>query len=148
MTVKRSVYETIGSFYAVHFGEDWEMWVRIASKFPVAYSPESLASYRTSHLIGISHGWLSTGQNIKDISKVISIIQHNLPQDKRAFYKNKASALYAYSCIANANFLLLENKQASLTQIRGSWKMHKSFKTASAMTRYYLRFIKNGLKFL
>jgi glycosyltransferase involved in cell wall biosynthesis len=37
MVVKRSVYEEIGSFYAAHFGEDWEMWTRIASKFPVAY---------------------------------------------------------------------------------------------------------------
>ncbi len=46
MVVKRSVYEGLGSFYAVHYGEDWEMWARIATKFQVAYSPKDLALYR------------------------------------------------------------------------------------------------------
>src|ERR1700712_4497904 len=27
MVVKRFVYEKLGSFYAVHYGEDWDMWV-------------------------------------------------------------------------------------------------------------------------
>jgi glycosyltransferase involved in cell wall biosynthesis len=46
IVVKRSVYEQIGGFFAVHYGEDWEMWTRIASHFPVAYSPKCLAYYR------------------------------------------------------------------------------------------------------
>jgi hypothetical protein len=40
--VVKHYYETLGGFFAVHFGEDWEMWTRIASKFPT-YSPKYLA---------------------------------------------------------------------------------------------------------
>ena len=43
IVVKRTVYEKLGGFFAVHYGEDWEMWIRIAANFPVAYSPECLA---------------------------------------------------------------------------------------------------------
>ncbi len=47
MVVKRSVYEKLGGFFAVDYCEDWEMWIRIAAHFPVAYSPNCLALYRT-----------------------------------------------------------------------------------------------------
>jgi glycosyltransferase involved in cell wall biosynthesis len=40
VTVKREVYERLGSFYGVDYGEDWEMWMRIACHYPVAYEPE------------------------------------------------------------------------------------------------------------
>jgi glycosyltransferase involved in cell wall biosynthesis len=55
IVVKRKVYETLGSFFAVHFGEDWEMWIRIASRFPVAYSPKCLALYRVFHKSSITY---------------------------------------------------------------------------------------------
>ncbi|HVS98627.1 MAG TPA: glycosyltransferase, partial [Puia sp.] len=44
MVVKRTVYEALGSFFGVHYGEDWEMWVRISYHFPVVHSPERLAN--------------------------------------------------------------------------------------------------------
>jgi glycosyltransferase involved in cell wall biosynthesis len=138
IVVKRSVYEALGGFYAVHFGEDWEMWIRIASKFPVAYSPESLASYRVAHGIGISHNSFLTGQNIKDITKVINNSQQYLPDDKKAYYKKAASAYYALFCVRIANSLLLSNKEAALTQIRGAWNLHKSFVIALWIIRFYL----------
>jgi glycosyltransferase involved in cell wall biosynthesis len=138
IVVKRSVYEELGSFYAVHFGEDWEMWIRIASKFPVAYSPECLASYRVAHGIGISHNSFLTGQNIKDMTKVISISQQYLPDDKKAYFKKAASAYYAQFCIRIANSLLLGNKEAALTQVRGAWNLHKSFTIALWIIRFFL----------
>ncbi|MCH6234045.1 glycosyltransferase family 2 protein [Cognataquiflexum rubidum] len=46
IVVKREVYEHLGSFYGSNCGEDWEMWVRIAKHYPMAYSPKILASYR------------------------------------------------------------------------------------------------------
>ncbi|HEX4850834.1 MAG TPA: glycosyltransferase, partial [Puia sp.] len=42
IVVKRYVYEQLGGFFGVHYGEDWEMWVRIAAHFPVAHSPRQL----------------------------------------------------------------------------------------------------------
>jgi glycosyltransferase involved in cell wall biosynthesis len=42
IVVKRSVYEDLGSFFAVHYGEDWEMWVRIASKYDLPIPQNTL----------------------------------------------------------------------------------------------------------
>lgn len=138
IVVKRSVYEDLGSFFAVHFGEDWEMWTRIAAKYPVAYIPEYLASYRVAHGIGISHSSFLTGQNIEDMTKVINITQNYLPQQKREFYKKAASKYYAMFCIRIANSLLLQNKKAAIKQIQGSWELNKSLQTTLWIMRFYL----------
>jgi len=82
IVVKRSVYETVGSFFGMHYGEDWEMWVRISCRFPVVHSPRHLANYRV-HNTNITSRYFMTGQNIKDISKVIEIVQDYLPEKKR-----------------------------------------------------------------
>jgi len=137
MVVKRTTYEALGSFFAVHFGEDWEMWTRIASKYPVAYSPKYLASYRVSHSIGISHNYFRTGQNITDIRLVIDIIQNYLPENKRLKIKKASLKYYAKYCIKVANSLLLKNSDAAFKQIHGAWSMHKDFNTFYWIIRFY-----------
>jgi hypothetical protein len=47
VAVRRTSYEQLGGFDAsLRFVLDWEMWIRIAASFSVAYLPESLAIYR------------------------------------------------------------------------------------------------------
>lgn len=49
MVVRRSTYEVLGGFDPRSGrvgGEDWEMWVRIATRYPVWFEPEPLAVYR------------------------------------------------------------------------------------------------------
>ena len=138
IVVKRIVYETVGSFYAAHFGEDWEMWTRIASKFPVAYSPDYLASYRVGHGIGISHNYFLTGKNISEITKVIGIIQNYLPIENRLKYKKAASSYYAVFCVKIANGLLLKDKKAAFMQAKGAWSMSKNLITSLWIIRFYL----------
>jgi len=82
IVVKRSVYETVGSFFGMHYGEDWEMWIRISSRFPVVHSPRQLAFYRV-HNTSITSRYFVSGQHVKDISKVIGIVQDYLPVEKR-----------------------------------------------------------------
>ncbi|PWT75427.1 MAG: family 2 glycosyl transferase [Bacteroidetes bacterium] len=89
IVVKRSVYEELGGFFAVHYGEDWEMWVRIAAHFPVAHSPKKLAMYRI-HSDNITSQSFITGQSIDDIKKVIDIIQDYLPTQDRKSLKHYA----------------------------------------------------------
>ncbi|WP_372756551.1 glycosyltransferase [Mariniflexile sp.] len=141
MVVKRTTYETLGGFFAVHFGEDWEMWTRIASKFPIAYSPKYLANYRVSHGVGISHNSFRTGQNVEDIRKVIDIIQNYLPLDKRIGIKKSSSEYYAKYCIKVANGLLLDNKEAAFRQIKGAWSMSRSFNILLWIIRFYAMYI-------
>ena len=141
IVVKRSVYESIGSFYATHFGEDWEMWTRIASKYPVAYSPEYLASYRVGHGIGISHNYFMAGKNISEIKKVIDIIQNYLSVEKRKKYKNAASSYYAVFCVKIANGLLLKDKKGAFKQVKGAWSMSKGPTTSLWIIRFYLMYL-------
>src|SRR5690554_6873556 len=61
MVVKREVYEKLGGFYGACYGEDWEMWVRIARFYPVSYTPEVLAQYRV-HSNSISSKHALSGQ--------------------------------------------------------------------------------------
>jgi glycosyltransferase involved in cell wall biosynthesis len=138
MTVRRSTYEKVGSFFGAHFGEDWEMWVRIASQFPVAYSPKYLATYRVAHGIGISHGSFLTGQNILDISHIIDIIQNHLPAENQKTLKKAALSYYSIYCIRTANSLLYENRRAAMRQVKGALKMSRSMPTLFWATRFFL----------
>ena len=95
VTVKRKIYETLGSFYLVHYGEDWEMWARIAKDYETAYIPEFLAEYR-EHTNSITWRSYQNGQNVTDISKVTSVIISYLPQkDQRRMHK-MAKKNFAY----------------------------------------------------
>jgi len=89
IVVKREVYEQLGGFFGVNYGEDWEMWARIAANFPVAHSPKHLALYRSHHNNITSRSFL-TGQSITDINKVIDTIQQYLPESERRSVKKYA----------------------------------------------------------
>jgi glycosyltransferase involved in cell wall biosynthesis len=123
IVVKRSVYEQLGSFFAVHYGEDWEMWARIAAHFPVAYSPKCLAQYRYLNTTSISHRYIREGQNIRDITKVITIINQYLPAEHRKSLKNSALRNYAIYCLSLVDELYPTDKRAAFAQIRGALKM-------------------------
>lgn len=141
IVVKRSVYEHLGGFFGVHYGEDWEMWTRIAAHYPVAYSPKPLAFYRV-HSSNITSNSFRTGQNIKDISTVIDIIQHYLPKEERKRLKRKARKNYAFyvTMIVDGLYRNKEPKAAILQTAR-ALRLY-----ASKHTLYY--FIKILVKIL
>jgi hypothetical protein len=80
--VKREVYEKLGSFYGMTYGEDWEMWVRIARYYPVAYTPEVLAQYR-EHKASISKTKSAQGKITQDFLTGIHLIRELLPNEHR-----------------------------------------------------------------
>ena len=60
VVVRREVYEALGGFdRRFNCIEDWEMWIRVASQFPVAFSNNVLAEYRT-------HGNNATWETMTD----------------------------------------------------------------------------------
>jgi glycosyltransferase involved in cell wall biosynthesis len=103
VVVKREVFEKLGSFYGVHYGEDWEMWVRIASRYPVVLSPKQLAHYRI-HGSNISSNYFKNGQNIRDIRTVLKTISTHLPANIRARI-NRRSRKYWSEYFAHATDL-------------------------------------------
>lgn len=91
LAVKRSVYEELGGYFGVNYGEDWEMHVRIAANYPIAYTPRELAEYR-KHPDSISRRKIRTGRNLADMAWVVSAIQNYLPPDERARLRKQAEA--------------------------------------------------------
>ena len=147
IVVKRSVYEELGSFFGVHYGEDWEMWVRIASKFPVAYSPQNLALYRL-HSNNISFArFLSTGQNIKDIKTVIDIIQNYLsaPTEKRKEMKKIARRNFSIYFTGKAQdiYRVHGHTRVALKQAQGALLMHFNKRTLISLIKLYIKVLTN-----
>lgn len=148
IVVKRQVYEKLGSFFAVHYGEDWEMWTRIAANYPVAYSPRKLAYYRV-HTNNITGNSLRTGQNIKDISTVIAIIQNYLPADKRKELKRIARKNYAIyvGVLSDGIYHGQNNPKAALVQVIQAFKLHPSkrtlYRVIKILTKKLLRYKTN-----
>ena len=138
IVVKRSVYEHLGSFYAVHYGEDWEMWTRIAAHYPVAYSPKNLASYRVLREGNITQQSYLTSQNVRDMIKVIDIIQTYLPPEKRKETKNIALKYYSVHCAKTAIQLYPTEKPAAFMQAKEAWNMHKNLKSIYFLTKFFI----------
>jgi len=147
MVVKRCVYEHLGGFYGVEYGEDWEMWCRIAKSYPVAYIPKILAEYR-QHDDSISGSFYKTGKNIKDISKVIDTINTYLPEEKRKNLKQIARQNYAYYALARKSFIFKKKKnyQLGVKYYMTILKMHtdpilvaKTLKLAMDISLYHFK---------
>lgn len=142
MVVKRSVYEDLGSFYAGYYGEDWEMWCRIAAKYAVATTPDCLAMYRV-HPQNISAHAHDTGQSQKDISRFIEIISRYLPEEERAYIKNEARKNYAnhFSGIALKHFKRDKKKYFQLAL--AAFRFHRNKQTFRNLIRIIYATIRN-----
>ena len=80
IVLRREVYETVGAFdRRLDMCEDWEMWIRTATKFQVGFVPEPLAEYRVSASNATNTGTLA-GHNAEALRKVIGIVDSYLPQ--------------------------------------------------------------------
>ena len=103
MVVRREVYERLGGFdpRPRRLGEDWEMWVRIAAHYPVAYLPEPLALYRV-HSLSLSGGVLRTGENVRDLRRVIEINREHLPPARADTLTRRALRETATTCLRRA----------------------------------------------
>lgn len=141
MVVKRHVYEQLGSFFAVHYGEDWEMWIRIAAHFPVAFSPNYLALYR-KHPANISAKSLLSGENIKDIQKVIDIVQQYLPPDHRERLKKAAMKNFSiyFAKISEQIFHDYNNPKVALSHAKKALNMQVNKTTLFFLLKLYIKF--------
>jgi glycosyltransferase involved in cell wall biosynthesis len=124
VVVRRSAYEAVGGFRSdLCFTLDWEMWCRIARKFPVWYEPEVLASYRIHSSAETSRLMLS-GQDIEDLRKCISIVSGYVDDAKtRSEVRRFALRRYALLALKNAENLLRAGKpDAAWRQVSGALK--------------------------
>jgi glycosyltransferase involved in cell wall biosynthesis len=119
--VLRSVYEELGGYFGVSYGEDWEMKVRIASRYPVAYTPDVLAEYR-GHPGSITRAKVRSGANLADMAWVVDTIQGYLPDSERTELRAQAEASCARLALHYAGRLwhFEGDRQASNRQLDGA----------------------------
>ena len=144
MVVKRKVYEHLGGFYGVEYGEDWEMWVRIAAHYPVGYVPTILALYRR-HSSSISGRSFITGRNMDELSSVMRTIQQYVPKEKQRLINYKSRKFYAHYAlrVAKALWVDLRHKQGALAQLRAAWNMQKDPYLLLKILKLYTRMTLN-----
>lgn len=119
IVVKRAVYETLGGYNLRLFhAADWEMWVRIAARYPMWYETEPLALYRV-HTASHTSRLFQTGANIQNRRDCIQICHQYLPPVQANMLRRKALGYAAIYALRLAyQFLKSRQVRLSLVQVR------------------------------
>jgi hypothetical protein len=144
ISVRRCVYEEVGGFYGVAYGEDWEMWMRIAQRYPMAYTPHLLAAYR-HHTDSLSGQYHRTAQNLKDLRWVIETIQQYVPETDRSSVKKQSLKNYAYYGLDTANRIWYSSKDRKgvRAQLKEAVRMHGDLWMYLKIARLYSKIFMN-----
>ncbi len=129
LVVRRSVYEELGSYDTRQrfAGEDWEMWVRIATRFPVWYEPLPLALYRVRREGSLTDTSSRTGEIAVEMRRAAEIIESylpdHLPPDQARRMSGYARAEFArWSTDAAAQLLAAGRPLAAACRVREAWR--------------------------
>lgn len=144
VVVRRAVYEQLGSFYGVHYGEDWEMWLRIAAQYKVGYIPEVLAVYR-KHEDSISGQYILTGKNIDDLKKVMEISKQYFPKEKWKDIHKTARKFYAEYAVNTARRIWgrYQNARGTHAQIRAGMGLYMTGNMIYQAAKLYIKMLLN-----
>ena len=102
MIVRRDVYETLGGFDAgFSYALDWDMWKRIAVRYPIWYDPQPLACYR---MHSASETWRQrlAGTDLVEIFRSIEHSAALLPQPVAVPIARRARAYYTEFAVERA----------------------------------------------
>jgi GT2 family glycosyltransferase len=102
IVVRRDVYETLGGFDPdFSYALDWDMWKRIAARYPIWYHPEPLACYRL-HPDSETARQRQDGSHLAEIFRSIDRSEALLPPVVAARVARRARSHYAVFAIENA----------------------------------------------
>lgn len=100
--VARSTYDAIGPYRSdLCHTLDWEMWVRIATRFPVWHEPRALAAYRR-HAGNESSRLFTKGAVWPDIVRAIRVNAERFPETERQTLMRKSARWHLGSMIRTA----------------------------------------------
>jgi glycosyltransferase involved in cell wall biosynthesis len=119
MTVKRRVYEELGGF-CNNAGSafDWEMWARIAARYPVFYVPDPLVKIGRDDTAESSR-LLRSGEQIIDAFKAVEAMRVHLPSAERKRLEGKARERVAdYALNVARRYLEKCDLEAALANLR------------------------------
>jgi glycosyltransferase involved in cell wall biosynthesis len=141
IVVRREVYEKLGGFdrRIKSWGEDWEMWVRIAANYPVWFEIEPLAVYRDNRLGSLTNQSMRTGKNVQDIRLAAEICKSYLPQSKARKLSRQAREFWAIYALGDSEKLLsIGDLSGALAQIREALRCRLSFRVIKRLIRVFI----------
>jgi GT2 family glycosyltransferase len=144
IVVRRKVYEQLGGFdQRLVYYEDWEMWVRIATQYPIWYESQTLAVYRT-HSASNSGRRIRTGENIQDVRRGTEIVQAYLPAyltpDRINQLISKNHEITAHYALDTAQkLLLIGDVEGGIAQLREALRCSHSVKVLRRAIRLLLK---------
>jgi glycosyltransferase involved in cell wall biosynthesis len=139
MCVRRHVYEAVGGFQpALSCAEDWEMWVRIASRFPVYHLRAPLAVYRM-------HDQSNTGRNLRNAgetraaAEAIALFGESLrPADAASVMREARTVTARGGLRLAARFARAGDVSATFAQVRAALALSRSPRVLVAVARVLL----------
>jgi glycosyltransferase involved in cell wall biosynthesis len=140
IVVKRAVYEELGGFLPeLCFALDWEMWRRIAARYPFWYEAEVRACYRI-HGTSATSRLTQAALDIDDNVRSIEIAEGYMPKESARSLTRKAKEYYAIRAVEKAGLLLNKGMVASaFAQVRGALKCSPSLKVLARVAKFGVR---------
>lgn len=125
ISVRRRVYEELGGFdRRLKYAEDWEMWMRIASRYPVFYLDKVLSCYRMHEN---SNSGRSVVNAISDTHHAIRIFSRYFPKNESVPMRESAIRTYAKSALSMADRLIEKREfRGAVNQLWVALKMNCS----------------------
>ena len=125
--VRRAVYEQLGGFHPeLRCAEDWEMWARIAARYPIWYEVEPLALYRMQSASNTGRHQRS-GEDIDYTIRAIDIISGYLPADRAQATARAARATYARSALLIAEQAATRGDfETARAQLKGALRLSRA----------------------
>jgi glycosyltransferase involved in cell wall biosynthesis len=140
IVVRRRCYERLGGFRSdLSFTLDWEMWIRIASQYPVYYEPEALAAFRV-HDDSETARLCRDGSNVVDLLRAIEIANDHLPVARRSELRIKARRYCVSHALIRARVLLKRGDRAAAhAQLREAIRLEPSLRLSAHVWNLYSR---------
>jgi len=147
MVVRREVYETLGAFdRRLSWTEDWEMWARIASRYPVFYEVEPLALYRM-HSNSNTGRYTLTGENVKDMDRLFSILKNYVPNAAGETLTRQGRDVYARRTLEGATGMAAEGQFSSaIAQARAAIHLSSAPATIWPLFKFGCKSLFYGMK--
>jgi glycosyltransferase involved in cell wall biosynthesis len=146
IVVRREVYEQLGGFDRRFCcaGEDWEMWVRIATCYPFWFEVEPLAAYRVKREGSLTGNTSYTGKIARDMRKATEIIESYLseymPNPLASQLTHQARKMYALWALEAAEQISIKKDfGAFMAQIQEVFRCSYSWTIIRSVVRLLLR---------
>jgi glycosyltransferase involved in cell wall biosynthesis len=109
VVVRRTCYETVGPFNEARFwGIDWELWLRLSTRYGVAYSAAITSAYRV-HAQSATPVALSTARNASDgfdvLMRIFSEIDSSPQLASYASLRRAALCAFAMRALSAAGYM-------------------------------------------